>query len=260
MDTYPVSDSLTISRGNAPVLSIDGGKGLSSSIGDHVPVEPRDRTSDLKSATSTTPEFAANSERTECASLVGYLIEPLDRFFEVLNNIVDDEVVSAARADLRQPQTSEDEAAALDALVLNAVCETTPAAAATIAAALAARTFAGTVFGSRALQQLESEALVGAWIETARAIVDVRGPEGLMRLLPAARRLALRSLEKEEPVAAIADAMRRVAARITADPASGRPAERASAKRARESARAGANGVRRRSAFECGEEVTLSAR
>jgi hypothetical protein len=112
---------------------------------------------------------------------------------------------------------------AFDRLVDIAITEAKPSTAATICAALAARTVARTLLRADDVFALaDGEALLAAWCDAARAIVAARGADGLRRLLPAARQLARRTAGLGERAAEIAAATRRVAGRIAADPSLGR--------------------------------------
>jgi len=145
-------------------------------------------------------------------------------FLRILSRTVDADNSPAVRRSLhREGNPASDEAAAFERLVAVAVDEVKPSTAATICAALAARTVARSllraegVFGTS-----DGEALLAAWLDAARAVAAARGSDGLRRLLPTARLLARRTAGRGEPAAEIATTMRRIAARIAADPSLGR--------------------------------------
>lgn len=144
------------------------------------------------------------------AALAVSLLEPVDLFLQRLGAAVGSKVAFDGPSDLYEEEI------AFEGIATDAVDEIAPAAAAVICAALAARIFARAVVGHQILDHARSEALLSGWIETARSVVAVRGQEGLLRLLPTARRLALRHDEEGDRIAAIAAAMHHVASRISA--------------------------------------------
>jgi hypothetical protein len=147
------------------------------------------------------------------AALAVSLLEPVDLFLQRLGAAVGSKVAFDGPSDLYE---GDEEEIAFEGIATDAVDEIAPAAAAVICAALAARIFARAVVGHQILDHARSEALLSGWIETARSVVAVRGQEGLLRLLPTARRLALRHDEEGDRIAAIAAAMHHVASRISA--------------------------------------------
>lgn len=196
------------------------------------------------------------------AALAESLLGPLDLFLERLNAAIGSEIGVAGPNDSARLEIDDDgEAQAFEDIALDVVvCGAAPAIASITCATLAARTIARAVAGRGALDRASGEALLSSWIETARAVASARGREGLLRLLPTARRLAHRCDDQGDRVASIAAAMRRVAARIAADSDRGRPTRRAPRRRDSEGARAGAAMPRRRGAFEGQEELMLRAR
>jgi hypothetical protein len=111
-----------------------------------------------------------------------------------------------------------DEDEAFESLVAAVVEDRTPRTAIFVGAALAARTVARALFSAEdGFGPVEGEALLAAWLRAAHAVEKLRGVDGLLRLMPAARNLARRAAGRGELTPAIADAMHRVAERI-ADP------------------------------------------
>jgi hypothetical protein len=118
----------------------------------------------------------------------------------------------------RASRSTSNEAAAFERIAAIAITEMKPDTAATICAALAARTVAQSVFDADGdLGVGDSGALLAAWLEAAKAVAAVRGCDGLLRLMPTARKLAHRVAEDGEAATDIAAMVRRVAARIVAD-------------------------------------------
>jgi hypothetical protein len=72
------------------------------------------------------------------------------------------------------------------------------------------------VRAENAFDPVDGEALLLAWLDTARAIFAARGSEGLRRLLPTARLVASKCAGRES-APEIAASLTRVAARIAAD-------------------------------------------
>jgi hypothetical protein len=140
-------------------------------------------------------------------------------FLQILSRAVDADISPAARRSLqRGSNPASDEAAAFERLVAVAIDEAKPSTATTICAALAARTVARSLLDAeRVFGMAEGEAMLSGWLDTARAVAAARGSDGLLRLLPTARKLARRTTGRSEPAAEIATTMRRVAARIAAD-------------------------------------------
>jgi hypothetical protein len=142
------------------------------------------------------------------------------KFLHILGNALAAELSPAMRGKLlRAGESRWDEMTTLSRLVGNAIVQMEPATAAVIAAALAARTVGRSLLqaGIR-LGTADREALLAAWFDAARAIVAVRGPDGLRRLLPAAAHVARRPPGIGKSGAEIAAATRRVAARIAEEP------------------------------------------
>jgi hypothetical protein len=141
-------------------------------------------------------------------------------FLQLLSRAVDGNISPTARRSLhREGNPTFDEASAFERLVAVVVVEAKPTSAATICAALAARTVAQSLLDTeRVFGMADGEALLAAWLDTARAVAAARGSDGLLRLLPTARKLARRTTGRGEPAAEIATTMRRVAARIATDP------------------------------------------
>jgi hypothetical protein len=135
-------------------------------------------------------------------------------FLQFLGYAVDTDNSPATRAGLyREVCLGSDETSAFE-LVAVVVHELKAATAATICAALAARTAAQSLLDAKGVFGMEDcEALLAAWLDVARAVAAARGSRGLLRLMPTAR-LA----ERGELAAEIATAMHRVATRIAAGP------------------------------------------
>jgi hypothetical protein len=140
-------------------------------------------------------------------------------FLEILCAAAGADVPPAVRRGFRRAgNPASSETAAFERLVDDVVDEATPSLAAPICAALAARTVARCLPGAEAgVGAADAEALLAAWLETARAIAAARGAAGLRRLLPTAALLARKSAGRGEPAAEIATTMRRIAARIVAE-------------------------------------------
>jgi hypothetical protein len=176
------------------------------------------------------------------SSLAAALRSDRGTFLQVLDHAVDGAVPAAADDGSEESDDSLDESAAFEKIVAALVADDAATTAVVVGAALAARTVA------RALLQTEgdfdgaaAEALLAAWLDAARALLRVRGIEGLLRLVPAARNLARRAAEHREVAPAIADAMRRVAARIAdAEHSLGPTPRRLSQRQEREQMRVGA--------------------
>lgn len=168
------------------------------------------------------------STHSTLSSVAAAMTGDLAIFLLILGRAIDADIFPAARRSLhRGGAPTFDEGAALERLVAVAIAvaveEAKPSAAATICAALAARTVARSLLRTEGvIGMADGEALLAAWLDAARAVAAARGCDGLRRLLPTARHLARRTAGRGEPAAEIATTMRRVAARIAADPSLGR--------------------------------------
>jgi hypothetical protein len=137
-------------------------------------------------------------------------------FLQVLDRAVDGGVASAARQALSgEAGDLSNESAAFQKIVVALIAGRSPLTAVVVGSALAARTVAHALFRSEdEFDAAAAEALLLAWLDAARALLKLRGAEGLLRLVPAARNLARRAAEHRDVAPAVADAMHRVAARI----------------------------------------------
>jgi len=152
------------------------------------------------------------------SSVAGTMCADRGEFLQSLCQAVDADISPAARRGFRQGgDPSNNESTAFERLVAVAVDAARPQTAAEICAALAARTVARSlVRAENAFDTAAGEALLLAWLDTARAIVAARGSEGLRRLLPTARLVASKCAGRES-APEIAASLSRVAARIAAD-------------------------------------------
>jgi hypothetical protein len=139
-------------------------------------------------------------------------------FLQVLDRAVDGGVAPAARQALLDEDEADDladESATFQRIVVALVAGHSPLTAVVVGSALAARTVAHALFQSEdEFDAAAAEGLLLAWLDAAHALLKLRGAEGLLRLVPAARNLASRAAGQRDVAPAVADAMRRVAARI----------------------------------------------
>lgn len=137
-------------------------------------------------------------------------------FLQVLDRAVDGAVAPAAKQALLDDEDDpSQESAAFQKIVIALVAGHSPLTAVVVGSALAARTVAHALFeAENAFDSAAAEALLLAWLDAARALLKLRGADGLLRLMPAARNLARRAAGHRDVAPVIADAMRRVAARI----------------------------------------------
>jgi hypothetical protein len=137
-------------------------------------------------------------------------------FLQVLDRAVDGAVAPATKQALLDDEDDpSEESDAFQKIVIALVAGRSPLTALVVGSALAARTVAQALFRTEdAFDSAAAEALLLAWLNAARALLKLRGADGLLRLVPAARSLARRAAGRRDVAPAIADAMRRVAARI----------------------------------------------
>jgi hypothetical protein len=156
------------------------------------------------------------SEQSLFSSLAAALRGDRSTFLQVLDRVVDGGVPPAARdAFSQQAGDASDESAAFEKIVAALVADRSPLTAVVVGSALAARTVAHALFqADNDFDTAAAEALLAAWLDAARALLKLRGAEGLLRLVPAARNLARRTAGRRDVAPAIADAMRRVVSRI----------------------------------------------
>jgi hypothetical protein len=168
-------------------------------------------------AASAEPSIA--SAAVPSASVACALTGERAAFLEILCAAAEAEISPAIRRSFRRAgNPGAGETAAFERLIDVVVDEAEPPDAALICAALAARTVARSLPRAEAgVGEADGEALIAAWLETARAIAAARGAAGLRRLLPTAGLLARKSAGRGEPAAEIATTMRRIAARIVAE-------------------------------------------
>jgi hypothetical protein len=182
------------------------------------------------------------------SSVAAALTGDRDAFLQVLSRAVEADPAPAVRRSLyRASLLASDETAAFERLVAVAIAEAKPITAATICAALAARTVAQSLLEAEgSLGLADREGLLAAWLDAAHAVAAVRGPDGLLRLMPTARKLARRTAGGGEPATEIAITMRRVAARIAADSSIGSAARASPNRREDERMRRGISDSPRR--------------
>jgi hypothetical protein len=184
-------------------------------------------------------------------------------FIEILLRGLGDGVLPDAVRDLlQQGDDGFDEEEAFESLVATIIEDRTPVAVVFVSAALAARTVAQSLFSSAEdFGCAEGEALLSAWFGAARAVERLRGAEGLLRLMPAARNLARRAAGRGELAPEIADAMRRVATRIAdAEHSPGRTPRRLPQRRERERMESGGCDLPRRFVIRGQLQLTFHAR
>jgi hypothetical protein len=155
-------------------------------------------------------------EQSLFSSLATALNGDRSAFLQVLDRAVDGAVAPAAKqALLNDADDPSEESAAFQKIVIALVAGSSPLTAVVVGSALAARTVARALLQPEgAFDSAAAEALLLAWLDAARALLKLRGADGLLRLLPAARNLARRAAGHRDVAPVIADAMRRVAARI----------------------------------------------
>jgi hypothetical protein len=155
-------------------------------------------------------------EQSLFSSLATALNDDRSAFLQVLDRAVDGAVAPAAKQALsNEADDPSDESAAFQKIVIALVAGRSPLTAVVVGSALAARTVARALFQPEGeFDSAAAEALLLAWLDAARALLKLRGADGLLRLLPAARNLARRAAGHRDVAPVIADAMRRVAARI----------------------------------------------
>ena len=176
----------------------------------------------------------AAPEPSRPASLAAALRSDRSTFLEVLDHAVGGGVARAVARDHSEQSvaSSDDEGAVFERIMASLVADRAALIAVVVGAALAARTVAHVMFRTENdFDPAAAEALLAAWLNAARALLRLRGTEGLLRLVPAARNLARRAAEHPDVAPAIAEAMRRVAARIADAEHSLRPAPRHSPQR-----------------------------
>jgi hypothetical protein len=155
-------------------------------------------------------------EASPFSSLAATLKGDRAAFLQVLDRAVDGGIAAAAGQALPEGAGDlSDESAVFQNIVVALVAGRSPLTAVVVGSALAARTVAHSLFQSEdEFDTAAAEALLLAWLDAARALLKLRGAEGLLRLVPAARNLARRAAAHRDVAPAVADAMRRVAARI----------------------------------------------
>lgn len=173
-------------------------------------------TSDDAPSDGAPPDRLIVSEQSPFSSLAAALRGDRDTFLQVLDRVVEGGVPPAAQDALSQEAGEpSDESAAFERIVVTLVADRSPLTAVVIGSAFAARTVAHTLFQTdNDFDAAAAEALLAAWLDAARALLKLRGAEGLLRLVPAARNLARRAAGHRDVAPVIADAMRRVASRI----------------------------------------------
>jgi hypothetical protein len=156
------------------------------------------------------------SEQSLFSALAAALRDDRGAFLQVLDRVVDGGVPPAVREALAEDAGDPtDESAAFEKIIVALVADRSPLTAVVVGAAFAARIVAHALFQpENDFDTAAAEALLAAWLDAARALLKLRGAEGLLRLIPAARNLARRAAGHRDVAPAIADATRRVAARI----------------------------------------------
>ena len=164
-------------------------------------------------------ESLTSSPTAFLSSVAVALTDERHAFLDALRRAAEADISPVMRSGFeRAGNLASDESAALERLVDVVVDEARPSHAAQICAALAARTVAQSLPNVEGrVPAKDGEALLAAWLETARAMAAARGSAGLRRLLPAAQLLARRSSERGEQATQIAATMRRIAARIVVE-------------------------------------------
>jgi hypothetical protein len=172
-------------------------------------------TSDNAAADGALPDRLV-SEPSLFSQLAAALRGDRGAFLEILDRAVDGGVPPAARTALsEQAGDPSDESTAFEKIVAALVADRSPLTAVVVGSAFSARTVAHALFETEnEVDAAAAEALLAAWLDAARALLKLRGAEGLLRLVPAARNLARRAAGRRDVAPVIADAMRRVAARI----------------------------------------------
>jgi hypothetical protein len=189
------------------------------------------------------------SEQSLFSSLAAALRGDRGTFLQVLDRVVDGGVPPAAQDALSQDAGDpSDESAAFEKIVAALVADRSPLTAVVVGSAFAARTVARVLFRTdNDFDTTAAEALLTAWLDAARALLKLRGAEGLLRLVPAARNLARRAAGHRDVAPVIADAMRRVASRIAgAEPSVEQTPRHVPERREHERTRSGAFGLPRR--------------
>jgi hypothetical protein len=168
------------------------------------------------------------SEQSLFSSLAAALRGDRGAFLQILDRVVDGGVPPAAQQALSEEAGEPaDESAAFEKIIVALVADRSPLTAVVVGAAFAARIVAHALFPTENdFDAAAAEGLLAAWLDAARALLKLRGAEGLLRLVPAARNLARRAAGRRDVGPAIADAMRRVASRIAGAEPSPEPAPR----------------------------------
>jgi hypothetical protein len=195
-------------------------------------------------------------------SLAAALAGDRGAFLEALDHAVDGGVLPEARDLPAEGGDPSDESAVFDEIVAAFVVDRAPPSAVVVAAALAARTVSLALLSTEHdVNTAVAEALLAAWVDAAHAVWRLRGADGLMRLVPAARNLARRAVERGELTPTIADAMRRVAARIAdAEHSLGQTPRRLPQRQERERMGGGAFDLPRRVVIRGELQLTFHAR
>jgi len=172
-------------------------------------------TSDNAAAESGLPDRLV-SEPSLFSSLAAALRGDRGAFLQVLDRVVDGGIPPAAQKALsEQAGDASDESTAFEKIVATLVAERSRLTAVVVGSAFAARTVAHALFPTeKEFDAAAAETLLAAWLDAARALLELRGAEGLLRLVPAARNLARQVTGHRDVAPAIADALRRVAARM----------------------------------------------
>jgi len=172
--------------------------------------------SDNDPADAAPAESVVLPEHSLFSSLAAALKGDRSVFLQLLDRAVDGGVAPAAKQALSDERGEpSDESAVFQKIVIALVAGHSPLTAIVVGSALAARTVAQALFAADDEFDPEAaEALLLAWLDAARALLKLRGADGLLRLVPAARNLARRAAGERNAAPAIADAMRRVAARL----------------------------------------------
>jgi len=153
---------------------------------------------------------------------------------------------------------SLDEAAATQSLAASLVADGQFDVAALVCAAIAARTVVIAMANpEQNCSAAEAEALLGAWLEVTKSLAQLRKTASLLQLVPTARKFASRASESGATASEVADAILRVAGRISAQFASEGVPETAERPCNNERTRLGASEVRRRVVIREQVEFTL---
>jgi len=205
-------------------------------------------------------DSAGEAASSEMGSVAAALVGDRTLFLQVVTGAIGPNIAPALQRALRRAaDPASDELMAFERLATVAIDEGTRAVAAIICAALAARTTTQLLRHST-LDAADAESLAEAWLDAANQVSGARGSEGLRLLLPMASLLARKAEERGEPVPEIANALRRIAPRLAADPALARALGRSSPNDRRDRLPRGMSGPPRRIVIQGPVEIRFHAR